>query len=82
MAAGGRGLHPGSAPAPVVRGFSCHLGHVTTPPLNMAVDSVPARTLRPASVRVPVLVIDTQNIQTLIFDECFMMKNMSSSLYS
>lgn len=62
MAAGGRGLRPGCAPLPAGRGFSSQTGSVIAPPLNMAVDTVTARAVKSASVRVPVLV--TQHTQT------------------
>lgn len=60
MAAGGRGLRPGCAPLPAGRGFSSQTGSAIAPPLNMAVDTVMARAVKPAFVRVPVLVTHTQ----------------------
>lgn len=49
LEAGGRGLHPGLAPPPVERVFSCQPGCVTIPLLDLADDTVMGQMLRDTS---------------------------------
>ncbi len=52
-AAGGRGLCLHNVPSPVGRGFSCQLGGVIAPPLNMVAATVRDQAQRAVSVRAP-----------------------------